>query len=174
LSAYLDGDLEPEESGRVAEHMAECPVCRRALAQVRVIRDGAGAMEQMAPPDRVWQTIRERTAARPERGVKPAWLWVGIPALAAVLLLVVFVTKASFHPGAGSTVATSQPELSKDKLAADAAQGYVEYVEGIDRALDECRQAMLENPGNLRVRTTFAGMQGFRQDAMDRVVSGGD
>lgn len=175
LSAYLDGDLRSEAAGRAAEHLAECEVCRRAIAQIRTIREAAAGMEQLAPPDRMWGQVQGRVRASRARGRRLARLcWLGVPALAATVLVVVLVgrVRTSGLPASGMAAATS--ELSQQQAAEETAREYREYVRGIDRAVDECRAALDENPGNVRVRTAYDGARSGRQNAMDRLVSGGN
>lgn len=175
LSAYLDGDLESEEAGRTAEHIAECPVCRRSLAQVRTIRDAASEMEQLVPSNGTWFAIQERIrAAKSRQRLAPRLLWVAVPALAAALLLFVLPGRVRQNPGTRPGIAAPAFELTGAMAANDAAREYEEYVRGIDRAIDECRTALDENPGNVRVRQAFLGATSNRQYAMDRLVSGGD
>lgn len=174
LSSYLDGDLESEAAGRTAEHIAECEVCRRALAQVRAIRDSAPEIGQLVPPDRVWSAIQEqiRSPRNLSRGLTRLF-WVGVPALAATLLIVVLTvrTHPPTHSGRGAPPVAS--ELSRDKVAEETAREYGEYVRGIDRAIEECRAALDENPGNARVRAAYIGASADRRRAIDRLASGG-
>ena len=187
LSAYLDGDLEFEESGRTAEHLAECEVCRHALAQVRAIRDSAPRMEQLVPPERVWGAIQERIhGSRARRWPLTRLFWIGVPALAAALLVVVWAggfgqpvrdtIRNVVHVGHGPApvMANVVPGPSEDNLADETAREYGEYVRGIDRAIDECRAALDENPANARVRAAFSGASTDRQHAVDRLASGGE
>jgi anti-sigma factor RsiW len=175
LSAYLDGDLESEEAGRTAEHIAECPVCRRSLAQVRVIRDAALDLAQVVPSDRTWRAIQERIQGTRTRDRRLTRLvWFGIPALAAALLLVVLAGRAHLPGSPGKGMAAASSQLSKEMVVADAEREYEEYVRGIDRAIDECRSALGENPGNARVQAAFSGARHNRESAMDRLVSGGE
>jgi predicted anti-sigma-YlaC factor YlaD len=187
LSAYLDGDLESEASGTTAEHLAECEVCRQSLAQVRAIRDEASGMEQLVPPERVWGAIQERIhGSRPRRRQLTRLFWVGVPALAAALLVVVLAgglgerardtirSYAHFGHAHAQGMAAAVSELSEGKAAEETARDYGEYVHGIDRAIDECRAAMDENPGNARVRAAYSGASSDRQRAMDRLASGGE
>jgi anti-sigma factor RsiW len=180
LSAYLDGDLESEESGQTSEHLAECEVCRKTLAQVRVIRDAAPGMEQLMPPERMWGAIQARIHdARTRRSRLTRLFWVGVPALAAALL-VVAVTGGKRGVGRGESgvgaqgMAAAVSDLSKDGAAEQTAQEYGEYVRGIDHAIDECRTALDENPGNARVLAAYAGASSDRRRAMDRLTSGGE
>ena len=175
LSAYLDGDLESEASGKTAEHLAECEACRHSLAQVRVIRDAAPGMEQLVPPGGVWGAIRDRIHGSRTRS---HWLtrlfWIGVPALAAALLVVVLAGRAHVPSLPGGGMATAVSELSKDKAAEETAREYGEYVRGIDRAIEECRVALDENPGNARVLAAYSGASSDRRRAMDRLASGGE
>ncbi len=175
LSAYLDGDLGAEAAGTTAEHLAECEVCRRSLAQVRAIRDAAPVMEQLVPPDRVWGAIQERIHGSMVRSRRLARLfWVGVPALAAALLVVVLAGRVRVPAHLGRGISPAVSELSEDKAAEETAREYGEYVRGIDLAIDECRAALDENPGNTRVMAAYSGASSDRQRAMDRLASGGD
>ena len=186
LSAYLDGDLESEASGKTAEHLAECEVCRKSLAQVRAIRDAAPGMEQLVPPERVWGAIQERIhGARTRRRRLTRLFWVGVPALAAALLVVAVTDwlgqptrdaiRSFAHLGHAPApgMATVMSDLSREGAAEQTEREYGEYVRGIDHAIDECRTALEENPGNARVLAAYSGASSDRQRAMDRLTSGG-
>lgn len=187
LSAYLDGDLEAEASGTTAEHLAECEVCRESLAQVRVIRDAAPGMEQLVPPERMWGAIQARIHdARTRRRRLTRLFWVGVPALAAALLVVAAIgwfgqpTRDSIRsiahlrhaPALSTAVAVS--DLSRDRAAEQTVREYGEYVRGIEHAIDECRSALDENPGNARVLAAYSGASSDRRRAVDRLASGGE
>jgi len=175
LSAYLDGDLGSEAAGLTAEHLAECEVCRRSLGQVRAIRDAAAGMEQLAPPDRTWGAVQGRIHASRARGRRLARVWwVGVPALAATLLVVVLAGRMHVPSRPGRDMAAAASELSMDKAAEETAREYGEYVRGIDRAIDECRAALDENPGNAWVRAAYSGASIDRQRAIDRLASGAE
>ena len=188
LSAYLDGDLDSEASGKTAEHLAECEVCRKSLAQVRAIRDAAPAMEQLVPPERMWSAIQDRIHShRTRRSRLTRLFWAGVPALAAALLVVALAgwfgqpardtirNVAHFgHVPAPSGMAVAVSDLSRDRAAEQTAQEYGEYVRGIDQAIAECRTALDENPGNARVLAAYAGASSDRRRAVDRLASGGE
>jgi hypothetical protein len=65
-------------------------------------------------------------------------------------------------------------ELDEGRAAEEAAQEYSEYVRGIDQAIDECRAALAENPGNARVLAVYSGASIDRRRAMDRLASEGE
>jgi hypothetical protein len=71
-------------------------------------------------------------------------------------------------------MATAASDLSVNDATEETAREYGEYVRGIDRAIDECRAALEENPGNVRVRAAYSGASIDRQRAMDRLASGGE
>jgi hypothetical protein len=104
LELYAVGALRPGEADRVAAHLAACPVCREALAEISTVVNAlpdmvplreppAGLKERILsaasadaaagqPPSRV---RRSRWTVRPTRG----WLAVGALAAAVVLLLAI-------------------------------------------------------------------------------------
>jgi anti-sigma factor RsiW len=175
LSGYLDGDLQSDASGTTAEHLAECEVCRRSLAQVRALRDAAAGMEQLLPPDRVWGAIRERIQGSSVRNRRRTRLfWVGVSALAAGVLVVVLVGSGRVPSLPGKGIVAAVSELSRNQAAEETAREYGEYVRGINHAIDECRVALDENPGNARVRAAYSGASSDHRRAMDRLASGGD
>jgi hypothetical protein len=137
-------------------------------------------MEQIVPPDRTWRAIQERIHRSGVRNRRLGrLLWVGIPALATALLVVALAGRSGKSArdtirNAGHFGHVPAPELTKEMAADDAAREYQEYVRGIDRAIDECRTAMGENPGNVRVRQAYLGARSNRQEAVDRLVSGGE
>lgn len=85
LSAYLDGELRPEEKAQLENHLAGCPDCRAALGQLRAVSGlvKARAMEPV-PPALKNAVLNGRAPARP--WLKPALAF----SAAAAGLLVVF------------------------------------------------------------------------------------
>jgi hypothetical protein len=60
LSAYLDGELPPEEAAAVERHLERCTECSRELA---LMRDLGGAMRTMERQDwsqSVWEGVHRR------------------------------------------------------------------------------------------------------------------
>jgi len=58
LSAYLDGELSPEERARVDEHVAACADCRVVLDDLKAIVVTAPYYEGEAPKRDVWAGIK--------------------------------------------------------------------------------------------------------------------
>jgi anti-sigma factor RsiW len=172
LSEFVEGDLTGTSAGDVAEHVAGCARCREAVSDLRMLREGARSLEPLEPPARVWQAVQERVARRP-RALR--WLWVGVPAMAAAVVLAFVVgLRAGGLARPGLLSSKPKPVMSEQAVAARAQQDYDEYVRGIDAAIHECEAAMKENPGNARVRAAYEGAQAGRTATMDRLTSGGD
>jgi hypothetical protein len=144
-------------------------------------------MEQLVPPERVWGAIQARiNDARTRRSRLTRLFWVGAPALAAALLVVAVTgwfgqptrdaIRSVAHLGRAPApgMATAVSDLSRDRAAEQTVQEYGEYVRGIDHAIDECRAALDENPGNARILAAYAGASSDRRRAMDRLASGGE
>lgn len=85
LSAYLDGELRPEEKAQLEAHLAGCPDCRAELGQLRAVSGlvKAQAMEPV-PPALKKAVLDGRAPARP--WLKPVLVF----STAAAALLVVF------------------------------------------------------------------------------------
>ncbi|MEP6953365.1 MAG: zf-HC2 domain-containing protein [Solirubrobacteraceae bacterium] len=71
-SAYLDGELGPEEQARVEAHTHVCPPCARFVAEVRRTVAALGALRVPARPlagvgDRVIDRLREEPGRRRDR-----------------------------------------------------------------------------------------------------------
>jgi len=99
LSAYLDGELAPEEISAVAAHVASCAECAAWLAEFAAVDEAAAELAATAPsgyfealPGRMRSRLEPRTA-RVRR--LPVWTWA---AAAALLLAVVTPLTLSKRP----------------------------------------------------------------------------
>jgi anti-sigma factor RsiW len=66
LSAYLDGELPPEESAALEEHLARCAACREELSRLAFVSEALETLEG-AEPDPYFAPRLKRLAAA-ERG----------------------------------------------------------------------------------------------------------
>jgi hypothetical protein len=84
VSAYVDGDLTPEERARLHEHLRQCRDCTALLAdyrQVRALMRGLGPLE---PPPALRSAVQVRTRGRAVRRS----VWVPLTrGLAAALVI---------------------------------------------------------------------------------------
>jgi len=141
LSAWLDGEVGPEEGARIENHLARCGRCRGerdALSRTRALLAGSGRL----PTPEAWVREAVRRASRPARDpgrearrIAPAPVisrpWVISSLAAAAVLALVFVTVGKTllqragpsTPIAGDSAgALTPPSREKAPAAADEAQ----------------------------------------------------
>ena len=90
ISACVDGEASPEESGAVREHLASCERCRLLERQMRAV--GAGVRQVRGTvPDRFREKVFARLEAEgalppPVRARVRPWRWAAVPVAAAAAL----------------------------------------------------------------------------------------
>ncbi len=84
LSAFLDGEVTPEENTRLAEHLDSCEPCRRELESLTVARAALRSLIVLDPPPGLLP--REDAPVVPLRPRAPVWA-----AAAAAAILALFV-----------------------------------------------------------------------------------
>ncbi|MDQ7843287.1 MAG: zf-HC2 domain-containing protein [Armatimonadota bacterium] len=72
LSAYLDGELEPDAVREVEAHLTVCGACRGELGGLRQVKAMLASLPEIAPPEEVWQGLRRRMEREPPSGWRPA------------------------------------------------------------------------------------------------------
>jgi anti-sigma factor RsiW len=91
LDAYLDGELSPEASAAMREHLQECPRCSAQIAETaRLQRALRRARTHFTPT----AEFRQRIAKQFGRPRRRSWglLWMPLAGAAAALLLVLLWT----------------------------------------------------------------------------------
>jgi hypothetical protein len=73
LTAYLDGEVTPEEKAHIEAHLPECSKCRAELEALSATQDDLRGMmrlmaEEVSTPDKVWDRVRARL------DTKDSWL----------------------------------------------------------------------------------------------------
>jgi anti-sigma factor RsiW len=145
LSGYADGELAGERERWWADHLANCPSCRDALARLRVLRD---SLKRHLPPrepssafrDDLRRTLRsERPRAVPALGGRGAW-YVG---LAATLVFAAGVGVGRAARGGGQAA-----------IADEVVAGHVRSLE-VDHLVD------VESSEHHVVKPWFAGKLDF-------------
>src|SRR5690606_23956482 len=89
LSAWLDGEAEPEERARVEAHLARCEACSAAVRAYRGLGVAMRARSTEPPPDLEARPRERLTAQRRKPAIRQGlrWAWVTAAGVAAVLLL---------------------------------------------------------------------------------------
>jgi predicted anti-sigma-YlaC factor YlaD len=97
LSAYCHGEVTPEESRQISEHLLSCNRCRQQFEEIKLGVKLAERLPQLAAPDSLWPDLQSRLVAennksRVEATKEPRWsfkFWQASFAGAAAGLLVV-------------------------------------------------------------------------------------
>lgn len=74
LTAYLDGDLDPDRGTVVRGHLRTCDACRQVAADEAALRDGLRALPTVDPPPSLWANVQAQlAAAEVAASQQPAW-----------------------------------------------------------------------------------------------------
>jgi hypothetical protein len=74
LTAYLDGDLDPDRGTVVRGHLRTCDACRKVSEQEAALRDGLRALPTVDPPNHLWANIQAQLAETEiAESKRPAW-----------------------------------------------------------------------------------------------------
>jgi hypothetical protein len=74
LTAYLDGDLDPDRGTVVRGHLRTCDACRRISEQESVLRDELRSLPTLDPPSALWTNIQAQLAdAEVAEAKRPGW-----------------------------------------------------------------------------------------------------
>ena len=83
LSAYLDGELSPDERNDVVDHLSGCSECREELGVLDVARTAVRSMPLLEPPASLVVTPIDQ--ARSKRRHRSRYAWAAAVAAVAVL-----------------------------------------------------------------------------------------
>lgn len=136
LSAYIDGQLEPQRAATTEAHLTSCLECSAELAELRELRSALGAMPEVtAPrsfavtPEYVAQTVRTSTAQyRPTPLVTGLRLGSAGLAMALAVVLVIDAGGGPGDPGRDDTafetqaLATESRSSEDDSLAGEGSE----------------------------------------------------
>jgi hypothetical protein len=74
LTAYLDGDLDPDGGTLVRGHLRGCAACRQVASDEAALRDGLRALPSLDPPSTLWSGVQAALAAAEEaESRRPRW-----------------------------------------------------------------------------------------------------
>jgi len=96
LTAYLEGEVTPEEEGQVEKHLADCPRCRGELESLAASRDKLCRLlkieaSRTEPTPGSWEKIAgkagiKRGDEKPAAG-RSGGAWLAVPVCAALLAM---------------------------------------------------------------------------------------
>jgi hypothetical protein len=140
IQDLVDGTLGAIRRAELEMHLEQCEDCRALLADLRRIRDAAGSLEELQPPDRVWLQIagrlrQEGRLADTTASAAPRRSYAALLALAAALLIAVGASLVLLWPRGETTRAPVQAGTTAPASGNPAPAASVEDVE------NELRQA---------------------------------
>ena len=98
LSAWLDGELAPEEQGLLAAHLKSCAGCRREEGQLRALDSALLELAAPVPPrlaEKVLARLREQQAPR---GRRPWWQSLAVAASLVLGIVLGGSVARDFYP----------------------------------------------------------------------------
>ncbi len=127
LSDYLDGELTDTDQRTVANHLAECDVCRTTLQELEAVVATARRLPASEPSADVWRGIEAQIHATP--GTRPLFVgrggvsvsWPQLAAAAVVLATVSGWAAVRVLSPAVNPVSASATPAVNDATLADAA-----------------------------------------------------
>lgn len=118
ISAFMDGELTPDESRALHEHLDSCADCRQIFNEYRLFRDEIRRLPpEPVPPEnlarQVWrETIGKSRSSRTYRWFGISEIRFSLSAVAAIAILVIataFLLVRGYQQGIPPAVAGSQP-----------------------------------------------------------------
>jgi anti-sigma factor RsiW len=96
IDPYLDDELNPGELARFEEHLAECEVCQRELAQTRALFSVLGDLQDEAVD---LDFHKEVMVGLPRHSASPAarWILVVQAAITVLLLVIAYPTVVGWY-----------------------------------------------------------------------------
>jgi hypothetical protein len=194
LPDYLDGQDRPD----VTDHAAGCVFCAALLADLLMVRAGAGEMVDEDPPARLWANVR---ATLLEEGlIRPApprrtwldWFLRPVPAasLAAVLLVGFLSVRFWLNSPPKSISETDDPQLSasvaqvaemervfNDRSSALDPSLKAAYQRGLDALnaeIEECRSSLSRQPDDGLAREYLASAYHEKAAVLASALEAGD
>lgn len=83
LAEYSVGLLDERERKAIEAHLAECASCAYELRTLERVDKLLGSVKPEEPPAHLWQNIRARIEAQPQKAQAPFWQsWFTLPRLA--------------------------------------------------------------------------------------------
>jgi predicted anti-sigma-YlaC factor YlaD len=200
LSEYLDGEIDPAERAVVEAHLADCPACRADLAALRAVVARAQSLTDTPPASDLWTAIASRIEPRPARRTTlttrrfaftlPQLVAAGLALIVAsggmVWLARMGGPTMDFPPVLGEVRPVSFGDAAVDEAITDlqatldAGRGRLDpqtvrvlesNLEAIDRAIAQCREALVADPSSVYLNTYLAETRRRKLELLRRATA---
>jgi anti-sigma factor RsiW len=178
IQELIDGTIGAIRRVELERHLAECAECRSFLADMEAIRQTAGALDPLEPPDGVWLQIAGRLRqegrvqpppARPQRSPRYAMLAIAATLVLAVggstvALLTRYRSNSAAPPTAATTAATppsgnANADLAVESVEAEFRLAEQHYQNAIAKLEQAARLDQAARDGNTLDAQTAAMLQ---------------
>ena len=185
LSEYLDGELDARERGALEAHLAGCAECRADLDALRAVVARAQALPDSGPASDLWPGVASRIGEgrTPRRNLITRRFAFTLPQLVAASLALTVAsgglvwvarmggTATDFPSVIGEVRPANFGDAAFDEAVSDlqdtleAGRGRLDpetirvleaNLEAIDRAIAQCREALLADPSSVYLNTYLA------------------
>lgn len=127
MSAEIDGMLDEKQARLLQQHLADCPACRQAKADLEKTVALIRALPEMAAPQNLPDAVRQRIAAKPKIHW-PVLRILTMPltrvTLAAALLMIVVIY--GYRPMTSVTRDAESAKAEKEQVVVDKAKEYAQ------------------------------------------------
>ncbi len=109
LSAYVDGELPPEDAAAIGEHLARCAACRDELSRLAFVSEALETLDGAEPDPYFAPRLKRLAVAERSRGWARRAFVPAAAAAAAALSLVLggFLGRALYAEPNGASVAAN-------------------------------------------------------------------
>jgi hypothetical protein len=163
IQELIDGTLGPIRRSELEQHLDQCASCRALFEDLQRLRDAAGTLPTLEPPDHVWMQIagRLRQEGRVHEQSAPAlpahparlhyaWLAIAAALIIAVGAAVMYVIVPENRRAPDRSVASSDgtPTSPGNAAASDTVQSAVEDLRAAERLLQSGVAKLREGLGS--------------------------
>ena len=195
ISEYIDGALDREKKIALEEHLQDCRRCKGVLKDFQKIKNAAGKLEILSPNKAGWDSIQRKLIKKQKFSFQ---LFRPAMAFGAAILIVVVMGALIFGPkiwqnpreleNRGPLLAMSKLDEAEHhyqlaiKALAEALsagqkdmdpkvlQVFRDNLDIIDASLSACKQAVMNDPGDVDSRRYLLAMYKQKTDLLSQLV----
>lgn len=151
LGDYVDGTLGDSENRLLEIHLAACEPCRKMADDLHRVKEAAGALPRLTPPQNAWRRIEVSLRAQEAVSAPPRFRLFSSPMAMAASLLILIGTIGLFLWGYqfSQTTEETNPAQLADYVVNElelAEKHYVNAIAGLEQIVQKERQEQTLDP----------------------------